>query len=78
MRAKFYFDSEAEYGAHSTMTALFGRMAAYSGKELEWNAALGSAVEYFPEVLSWDADPGPKPGENGFYPRPVPRKTQIV
>src|SRR6266436_3226478 len=64
--------SEAEYGAHSTMTALFGRMAAYSGKELEWNAALGSAVEYFPEVLSWDADPGPKPGENGFYPRPVP------
>ena len=47
------------------MTAILGRMAAYSGKELEWKTALGSQVELFPKVLAWDADPGPKPGENG-------------
>src|SRR6266481_4329743 len=32
--------NEAEYGAHSTMTAIFGRMATYSGKVLEWDAAI--------------------------------------
>ncbi len=66
--------SEAEYGAHSTMTAIFGRMAAYSGKELEWDAALNSKIELFPKILAWDADPGPKPGADGYYPRADPRQ----
>ncbi len=60
------------------MTAILGRMAAYSGKELEWKAALGSQVEVFPKVLAWDADPGPKPGADGAYPRPIPGKTQVI
>ena len=70
--------SEAERGATSTMTAIFGRMAAYSGKEIEWKAALGSQVELFPKTLAWDADPGPKPGADGFYPRAVPGKTVVM
>ena len=70
--------SEAERGATSTMTAIFGRMAAYSGKEIEWKAALGSQVELFPKVLAWDADPGPKPGADGYYPRAVPGKTVVM
>jgi predicted dehydrogenase len=70
--------SEAEYGAHSTMTAIFGRMAAYSGKELDWDAALNSKIDIFPKNLAWDADPGPKPGADGFYPRAIPGKTAVV
>ncbi len=70
--------SEAEYGAHSTMTAIFGRMAAYSGKELEWDAAINSKIEIFPKTLAWDADPGPKPGADGYYPLPVPGQTVVV
>ena len=70
--------SEAEYGAHSTMTSIFGRMAAYSGKELDWDTALNSQIELFPKVLAWDADPGPKPGKDGFYPRAIPGKTAVV
>jgi len=70
--------SEAERGAISTMTAIFGRMAAYSGKELDWNAALNSKIELFPKNLAWDADPGPKPGADGYYPRAVPGKTAVV
>ncbi len=70
--------SEAENGAMSTMTAIFGRMAAYSGKELEWDAAFNSKVEIFPKVLAWDADPGPKPGTDGFYPLPIPGQTKVI
>jgi predicted dehydrogenase len=33
---------ETEYGAKSTLTAIMGRMAAYSGKIVEWDAALNS------------------------------------
>ncbi len=70
--------SEAEYGATSTMTAIFGRMAAYSGKELEWDAALNSKVELFPKTLAWDADPGPKPGADGYYPIAIPGQTRVI
>jgi predicted dehydrogenase len=77
--------SEAEFGAHSTMTAILGRMAAYSGKELDYKAALESKVEVFPFYnvngpIDWKATPEglPKPGPDGFYPRPVPGKTQVI
>ena len=70
--------NEAVYGAESTMTAILGRMAAYSGKELDWTAALNSKIELIPKNLSWDADPGPKPGADGFYPKAVPGKTNVI
>ena len=70
--------NEAEYGAHSTMTAILGRMAAYSGKELEWKDAIESKVEIFPKTLAWDADPGPKPGADGYYPKAIPGTTKVV
>jgi myo-inositol 2-dehydrogenase/D-chiro-inositol 1-dehydrogenase len=70
--------NEAESGATSTMTAILGRMAAYSGKELEYKTALGSEIDLFPKVLAWDAEPGPKPGPDGFYPRAIPGKTKVV
>ena len=60
------------------MTAILGRMAAYSGKEIEWEAALNSKVSLFPKELDWNADPGPKPGPDGYYPRAVPGKTQVL
>ena len=70
--------NEAEYGAHSTMTAILGRMAAYSGKELEWKEAIESKVEIFPKTLAWDADPGPKPGADGYYPKAIPGTTKVI
>jgi predicted dehydrogenase len=70
--------SEADNGASSTMTAIFGRMAGYCGKEIEWDAAFNSKIEIFPKVLAWDADPGPKPGADGYYPLPVPGKTVVI
>jgi len=37
--------NEAEYGATSSFTAVLGRMATYSGKEITWEQAVASKVE---------------------------------
>jgi myo-inositol 2-dehydrogenase/D-chiro-inositol 1-dehydrogenase len=70
--------SEAVYGAESTMSAILGRMAAYSGKELEWQAALDSKIELLPKELGWDKPTPVNPGPDGYYPRAVPGKTQVI
>ena len=54
------------------MTAIIGRMATYSGKELKRQEALDSKLSIMLK-LAWDADPGPKPGPDGLYPYPIPR-----
>jgi hypothetical protein len=70
--------NEAEYGAHSTMTAILGRMATYSGKVIEWDQAINSDVDVMPKQYAWDAEPPVHPGEDGMYPRAVPGKTKVV
>ncbi|MEA3212635.1 MAG: hypothetical protein QOE70_5692 [Chthoniobacter sp.] len=70
--------NEAVRGAESTMTAIFGRMAAYSGKELEWKAALDSKIELLPKELGWDKPAPVNPGPDGFYARAVPGKAQVI
>ncbi len=70
--------NEAEYGAKSTMTAIFGRMATYSGKQLSWDDALASNLSLSPERYAWDADPPTTPDEEGRYPIPMPGQTQAL
>ena len=70
--------NEAENGAKSSLTAVMGRMATYSGKEIDWDAALNSPLETMPKNLAWDADPGIKLGADGLYPRAVPGKTVVL
>jgi predicted dehydrogenase len=70
--------SEAEYGASSTMTAILGRMAAYSGKELEYKAALESKIELLPKELGFDKPAPVNPGPDGLYQRAIPGKTQVI
>ena len=70
--------NNAHYGASSTMTAIIGRMATYSGKELKWQEALDSKLSIMPKKLAWDADPGPKPGPDGLYPCPIPGVTKVI
>ena len=64
--------NEAEYGANSTLTAIMGRMATYSGKVIEWNKALNSEVDHAPSEYSWDAKPQSEVGADGLYPMPMP------
>src|SRR6202012_3331132 len=48
--------NELEYGATSSMTAIMGRMATYSGKEIKWEDAINSQIDTMPKVLAWDAE----------------------
>jgi myo-inositol 2-dehydrogenase/D-chiro-inositol 1-dehydrogenase len=70
--------NEAEYGAHSTMTAIMGRMATYGGKLVEWDKAINSEIDLMPERYAWDAMPKPLANADGFYPVAVPGKTRVV
>ena len=70
--------NEGEYGAKSTMTSILGRMAAYSGKAITWEAALNSDNNLMPEKLAWDANPRSLPDENGFYRIPMPGSTKVL
>ncbi len=49
--------NEAEYGAKSTMTAILGRMATYSGKTIRWDEAIDSQIILSPQEYAFDATP---------------------
>jgi myo-inositol 2-dehydrogenase / D-chiro-inositol 1-dehydrogenase len=77
--------NEAEYGATSSMTAVLGRMATYSGKEIEWDAAVQSPLDTmvkgidtvsFEEALK--LEPPSKPDQYGWYDIPAPGKTDPI
>jgi myo-inositol 2-dehydrogenase/D-chiro-inositol 1-dehydrogenase len=59
--------NELKNVAESTMTAILGREAAYSGKELTWDKAMGMRRLMDTAALSWDSDvaitPVPVPGK---------------
>lgn len=70
--------NEADYGAHSTMTAIMGRMATYSGKVVKWDEALASTVELSPTQYAWDGTPPVVPDANGSYPCAMPGVTKVL
>lgn len=78
LNGKDITNSTAENGAKSTMTAILGRMACYSGQQLEWDQAMNGQVDLFPETLSWDAPPKVLPDANGYYPRAMPGITKVL
>jgi predicted dehydrogenase len=69
---------EAENGALSTMTAILGRMATYSGKPIAWEDALASNRSLAPAHYAFDADPPVMPDDTGHYAIAVPGQTQVV
>lgn len=63
--------NDTEWAAMSTMTTILGRMAAHSGKMVEWDDAFKSDLTLFPKTLSWDA-------EGLIYPVPIPGQSDII
>lgn len=70
--------NNTEYGAKSTMTALMGRMATYSGQVIHWDEALNSDKSEMPEEYGWEATPPVVPNADGEYPVPVPGQTEVL
>ncbi len=64
--------NEGWHGAVSGMTGVLGRMASYSGQVVRWDEAVAKGPAEGPERLAWDAKPRSLPGEDGFYPFPMP------
>ena len=64
--------NEGYHGATSSMTAVLGRMATYSGKLVNWDEAVEKGTSEFPKTLAWDAEAPVKLGADGNYPIPVP------
>jgi hypothetical protein len=73
---KEYKFADAENGAKSTMTAIMGRMATYSGQIIEWEKAINSGLSLQPQRYAFDAQPPVLPDANGFYPIATPGVTK--
>jgi predicted dehydrogenase len=73
-----YKYADTENGARSTMTAILGRMATYSGQIVEWDKAINSGLDLHPKVYDWNALPPIIPNTDGFYPVAVPGVTRYV
>jgi predicted dehydrogenase len=70
--------ADTEHAAKSTMTAILGRMATYSGQVLDFDLMLNSGISLQPARYDWDADMPSKPDANGFYPIAVPGVTKYI
>ena len=72
--------NEVEYAAHSTMTAILGRLATYGGKRVKWDDAIHSdrRLADTDSLHSLD-DPAPiQPDDQGRYEVPVPGQTKVL
>jgi myo-inositol 2-dehydrogenase/D-chiro-inositol 1-dehydrogenase len=63
--------NELKNVAESTLTAIMGRMSAYTGKPVTWEQALNSKLDTFPKDLKWDMS-------LPVSPTPVPGKTPLI
>lgn len=70
-KKEYKFD-DTENGARSTMTAILGRMATYSGNVVEFDKALNSGLSLMPTKFDFNALPPIVPNSEGLYPVAVP------
>ncbi|MFK7961299.1 MAG: Gfo/Idh/MocA family protein [Phycisphaerales bacterium] len=62
--------NDGSWMMQSTMMAIMGRMAAYTGQVLEWDDAMNSELKLGPDTLAWGPLPMPE--------RSVPGRTKFV
>jgi myo-inositol 2-dehydrogenase/D-chiro-inositol 1-dehydrogenase len=68
---------DAERGAKSSMTSILGRLATYSGQEVEWDKAINSGMNIMPAKYDFAATPPVVPDADGKYPIAVPGVTKF-
>ncbi len=72
--------NSGQYMANSTMVAVLGQLACYSGKQLTWQEAAQADFQFGPppEESSFQTPPPSVPDETGNYPLPLPGMTKIL
>ncbi len=73
-KKEYKFD-DTENGAKSTMTAILGRLATYTGQVVEFDKALNSGMSIMPTKYDFNALPPILPNADGNYPVAVPGTT---
>ena len=53
--------NNGDYMCRSTLMAIMGRMATYTGQQITWEQALNSKENLSPDGYTWDAKPPPSP-----------------
>ena len=69
--------SDTENGANSTMTAILGRMATYSGQLMTWDDAMATDLKLVGALNSFDDKAPILPDANGNYPVAIPGVTKF-
>lgn len=70
--------NDTEFGAKSTLSAIMGRTATYTGQVITWDQIMNSQEDMVPDDIDWDHNPPVMPDANGDYPTPKPGKTMLV
>ena len=70
--------NDGYHGANSSMTAVMGRMATYSGQEVTWEEATNSDLDLAPGLEGYTLSTAPPatPDADGNYPIAVPGQTK--
>ncbi|MCK5208723.1 MAG: Gfo/Idh/MocA family oxidoreductase [Cyclobacteriaceae bacterium] len=69
--------NDLKFGAMSTMTAILGRYATYTGVEVKMEDALASDVQLMSATNKWSDNPPVMPNADGYYPIAVPGKSMV-
>ncbi len=70
--------SDAENGAKSSLSAILGRMATYSGQLITMDEALNSKLDLVPAEMNWESAPPTMPDKEGNYIIPTPGVTKFI
>jgi len=69
--------NNGKYMAVSTMLAILGQMASYTGKKVTWEEAFNSTHTWGPDHCDFNIEPPVKPDASGIYPVPIPGVTKL-
>lgn len=69
--------NNGRYMAQSTMLAILGRQAGYTGQKITWEQGLNSSENLSPKDYTWKSDPPTLPGADGKYAVAMPGLTKL-
>lgn len=77
IRAGKYINN-GHYMCQSTLIAILGRTAGYTGQAITWEQMTQSKLDLSPKRYAFDAEPPTRPGPDGKYPIAMPGVTRFV